>query len=557
MWLSPEKRELENSAYLRLTASEDLGESLVSETDPGRIRKKLAEIISNCETILQQMDDSANRHLLSQTHMMIGAAQVDLANVENDEATKTRLIKAGLDHCELAMSAALASGTSFLPAEVIAWSMVVSAKAFQNAQGEERLHIKELVSKRTQELARLFGKQFHDQQTGAETLFAAQTLLALCEPETDSAERTMMLQNAIKLGRKALRDLVSAGDWQASEEARETVARIQMTSGLKSYSQSDVMDMANFIKREFTRPGSSPDRATHVLGEFKFRDDTGLYWTVGGQSLRWYQYGEDRWNLSTSPPGNLEGPASLPMITLRPSTVPIQEPRSSEMPVPDDALEHLTRNVQTTRSSYRRGEISSTVAEDLIKQLFAVDKRGRFWTVGFRSGNWYYYKNGNWTRSQEPPKKDSLLTPDDARRYCGSCGQLVGGGEYCSNCGAKMASAPLQVALVDFLSHGVDRLPEPVSDTWNPPQGFPEKLSPPKVKSGGRKRGIAIALRSTAFILTLILGLAVSVAVPFVLAQLIPPVHPLVLAGAGFAITLLIGLGISRLRIQQRIQQHP
>ena len=46
-----------------------------------------------------------------------------------------------------------------------------------------------------------------------------------------------------------------------------------------------------------------------MLDEFKFRDASGAYWTLGVCSLRWYRFEDREWVAASGPTGRVIGPA--------------------------------------------------------------------------------------------------------------------------------------------------------------------------------------------------------------------------------------------------------
>jgi len=144
--------------------------------------------------------------------------------------------------------------------------------------------------------------------------------------------------------------------------------------------------------------------------------------------------------------------------------------------------EALEKIVSSTQLAYERGDISSMITESLLGRYILVDKDGRIWTIGLRSGAWYYYLDDDWVKSDKKPKTDTLLRlkapPDD----CAQCGHSLDGGYVCPSCGAELkvdlggVSDDVFVKFFGFLSLGFGTLPESVTDVWDPPTGFPEIL---------------------------------------------------------------------------------
>lgn len=218
---------LEDAAYARLKSSEALGGSLIGEKDSVRARAILEEIISNGEKTLDQLGDLANPHLLSYTHMTMAAAQVDLADLEPNEATRAELISTGVEHCGVALAVALESEATIVSTVVIPWTMVVLAGALRTAQGLQRQDIEARLLTCIQELAEVFEKQKLDRKKGAQTLFVSQCLLEGALSADKPSERKIVLQRALELVHDALRTLLGAGDFEVARQARATTSEIE------------------------------------------------------------------------------------------------------------------------------------------------------------------------------------------------------------------------------------------------------------------------------------------------------------------------------------------
>src|SRR5208283_2440 len=191
------QREQEESAYERLVATTTLTGTLVSETNPAKRSETLRAIISNGETNLEQVSTSANPLLLIHSRMAIASAQVNLALVESDEATKTKLVQDAMNHCDVAIAAGLACGITLIPAAVIPWSMAIMAEALPITQGEQNLAIQQRISTWGKNLPEVSAKQSQSRQRGIESLLESQTLLAVSDLG-DSSKRSATLQNAMQ-----------------------------------------------------------------------------------------------------------------------------------------------------------------------------------------------------------------------------------------------------------------------------------------------------------------------------------------------------------------------
>lgn len=262
-------------------------------------------------------------------------------------------------------------------------------------------------------------------------------------------------------------------------------------TGLRRYSPGHILGAAKRLHDKLDAGILHPRDFTVAANDFRFRDDSGDLWFLDAHTNRWYRFVEGRWQPSGTEPTSLEGPASL-IIDV---TLPAEEPEATfeaafegqgvETWTPTKALEVM---VETTKSAYERGRISSDDAQDLLAREYVIDQQGTFWTVGVRSGHWYRFEKGEWTRSEEPPGLDSLLSLEVGPQECPACGQLVREGDLCPQCGEALVphlpSVPAQAffAALDFILSGADLIPEPVTDPWDSPPGFPEALTPSDIQ---------------------------------------------------------------------------
>lgn len=254
---------------------------------------------------------------------------------------------------------------------------------------------------------------------------------------------------------------------------------------LARHSPLDVFRFVEELGRRVELGVLSEEAFHHTMNECKFRDADGVYWAVGPESKQWYRYDQGEWRPSDAPPDNLEGPASLG--TRVPTTVEeLPEEYEEDLEIEDQplipgqqAIEQIVGNV---RSAYEEGEISSRQAEELLMEYYLIDKEGRFWTAGFHSGGWYFFAERRWNEAQGPPPSESLL--HKSRRPCRECGELLEDWGECPQCGAENppdwaeSTVQISVGILHFMSFGMDQLPEPVAEAWDPPAGVPEMPRP-------------------------------------------------------------------------------
>jgi hypothetical protein len=139
--------------------------------------------------------------------------------------------------------------------------------------------------------------------------------------------------------------------------------------------------------------------------------------------------------------------------------------------------EILEANVRRLRQAYARGWLPSNDAEDVLREQYLIDRDGAPWTVGVRSGRWYRWEEAEWIRVSAPPAVDTLLEAEPAR--CAACGELALTDGTCPNCGEGTVVALPDVSeqayarIFAFALVGNGSLPEPLTDPWEPPDGFP------------------------------------------------------------------------------------
>jgi len=103
---------------------------------------------------------------------------------------------------------------------------------------------------------------------------------------------------------------------------------------------------------------------------------------------------------------------------------------------------------KSLKRKFTQGKISDREFKDRLKKLRVDDKKGKCWTIGARTGKWYYYDEKKWVESQP----QSLHEGKAICIYCGYenelendmcnyCGGNLDGGEYsCPKCGCKLNS---------------------------------------------------------------------------------------------------------------------
>lgn len=100
------------------------------------------------------------------------------------------------------------------------------------------------------------------------------------------------------------------------------------------------------------------------------------------------------------------------------------------------------------RKDYQKEKITEREFKDRLKQLRLTDKNGRCWTIGAKTGKWYYYDGTDWLEADPPTLQQGKAiciycgfendTKGESCDYCG--GNLVKGEFQCPKCGCELIS---------------------------------------------------------------------------------------------------------------------
>jgi len=89
------------------------------------------------------------------------------------------------------------------------------------------------------------------------------------------------------------------------------------------------------------------------------------------------------------------------------------EPRSENNAV--SLLKYSPKELESIlhgiREAYDKGFIESADLDQFLKDFKFRDKSGKYWTIGMRTGQWYYNEKGQWIASLPPAERlDSPAT---------------------------------------------------------------------------------------------------------------------------------------------------
>jgi len=94
----------------------------------------------------------------------------------------------------------------------------------------------------------------------------------------------------------------------------------------------------------------------------------------------------------------------------------------------------------------KQKDISEREFKDRLKRLRFEDSKGRCWTIGARSGKWYYFDGKKWIESRPPSIQDKKAICI----YCGFENDLES--EVCAGCGGNLVKEENFKQKTDYVS---------------------------------------------------------------------------------------------------------
>lgn len=95
-------------------------------------------------------------------------------------------------------------------------------------------------------------------------------------------------------------------------------------------------------------------------------------------------------------------------------------------------FEDVKNDFNQLKQKYRQKKISDREFKSCLKKLRLRDHKGRWWTIGAQTGNWYYFDGERWIQEKPP----SL---DERKAVCIHCGYENDlEAEVCAYCGEKI-----------------------------------------------------------------------------------------------------------------------
>jgi len=259
---------------------------------------------------------------------------------------------------------------------------------------------------------------------------------------------------------------------------------------LRKYESQDVIQAANSFQDSYQSGLFSLLEVRLMLLNFLFRDANGEYWFMDVHTASWYRHDNGKWAKDTEAPDSPLGPDSL--FEILPPTADGEDAGFEEEFVGLEEgslnpIELMPSIVNTIKTAFDLGQISSLEAYELLADQYVVDQGGRIWLVGYQSDKWYYYEADQWHPSPEPPSEASLVREEWSHDNCEACDQALQSETVCPNCGTeiepKLAGATDEVyaSIFEVFTSGFGSLPEPITAEWDPPEGMPEALIEPGV----------------------------------------------------------------------------
>jgi hypothetical protein len=226
-------------------------------------------------------------------------------------------------------------------------------------------------------------------------------------------------------------------------------------SGLRWYEKQGISTAAGYLKQRLESDTTGWLDYAVEAGSYLFRDSDGIYRFLDVSTDRWYLSENGNWRQSTATPDNLEGLDALFRFINLPK--PVTEDLPGAIDGQRQPVEVLEFFQLAAKLRYRSGMSSSKEIEEMLSRLLLLDNEGFFWTIGFRSGDWYRFLDGKWKQSPVRP----------------NLGRLMSAASWQNDLPEDAA-----VHVYQFLLSGASTLPEAVTTPWNPPEGFPGLKEP-------------------------------------------------------------------------------
>ncbi|WP_455368860.1 hypothetical protein [[Eubacterium] cellulosolvens] len=135
------------------------------------------------------------------------------------------------------------------------------------------------------------------------------------------------------------------------------------------------------------------------------------------------------------------------MVAPGPTAIPTQTKAEKYSP------KEIENEFNKLKSSYRSGSIDKERFKENLQKMKFKDEHNRFWTIGAKTGRWYYHDGVRWNEAKPSQSLERCIFPSgmsenkngaEARpskptsAFCISCGHPKKADKlYCTKCGAK------------------------------------------------------------------------------------------------------------------------
>lgn len=132
-------------------------------------------------------------------------------------------------------------------------------------------------------------------------------------------------------------------------------------------------------------------------------------------------------------------------------------------------FEEIENQFQELKRKFKQKRISEREFRYRLKKLRLNSPDGKCWTIGARSGKWYYFDGDKWIESDPPSvQQDKVICA-----YCGFENDT--GSKFCEYCGRRLESKQVRCPKCGFLLDSPDQ-PCPVCGLTSEKEGLDEKL---------------------------------------------------------------------------------
>lgn len=138
----------------------------------------------------------------------------------------------------------------------------------------------------------------------------------------------------------------------------------------------------------------------------------------------------------------------------------------------EEKFKNVADRLESLKQDFHQKKISRTEFIQQLKSLRLKDEDGRFWMIGAKSGDWYYYDGEEWIQSNPPSLQEGKAicihcgfeNRLDAA-VCVRCGEdLIEKEAFCPDCGRKLEEPGLPCPDCQKVEYPVESLEPPEED---------------------------------------------------------------------------------------------